>query len=78
MGVIFTGDFMGPVARLFNRIIAICGLRGTQRPRNTPENLDQSVLDEVLREADYLRRQQVDVRKLEEGERPGLPKRADE
>lgn len=69
---------MGLVTRLFNRFMRLCRIEGHPRPKNSPESLDKSVLEKVQREAEFLRDQQVDVRKLEEGESPGLPKRADQ
>lgn len=67
---------MGFLHRFFNRILPLRWRK--PRPEDIPKRLDAATLARVMQEARFLHAgHSVDVRSLEPGETPGLPRRAD-
>jgi len=63
---------------IFNKIIYWLWGRSASHPQDIPKKLSPEVLAAVMREAKFLRSQHgVDVKSLEPGEIPGIPRPSD-
>ncbi|MEK6745938.1 MAG: hypothetical protein AABY33_02785 [Pseudomonadota bacterium] len=63
---------------IFKRLFELLFKRKRKKHYLPPEQLPQEAMAQVMREVSFLRSEHaVDVRELEAGEKPGIPKKAE-